>query len=225
MKQTEIPEMPGMRRRAMTIDIVKANKVALWVLLGSLVLFGGLFLLVWGWNHIVQGFSERYGEGASSWQFLIDWCVIMVIMVAGVVLHELIHGITWACYARRGFRAISYGVIWKMLTPYTHCDEPMHIRPYVVACLMPGIVLGVIPSIVSIVIGWVPLLVFGIFFIAGAMGDIMIVWMLRKEDPQSMVLDHPTEPGYFIYEPEPSTLNPQNCEFHKFTNSDCTHDP
>ncbi|MBR4389667.1 MAG: DUF3267 domain-containing protein [Prevotella sp.] len=202
MKQTEIPELPGMRRRKMTIDIVKANKVALMVLLGALILFGGLFFLVWGWDYIAHSFSARYGGDAPSWQFLVDWCIIMGIMVVGIVVHELIHGITWACYAKRGFRAISYGVIWKMLTPYTHCDEPMRIRPYVVACLMPLLVLGIIPSVIAIIIGWIPLLAFGIFFIAGAMGDVLIVWMLRKENPEYMVLDHPSEPGYFIYEPE-----------------------
>lgn len=202
MKETEIPEMPGMRRRTMTIDIIKANKVALVVLVGALVLFGGLFFLVWGWDHIAQSFSARYGGDAPSWRFLADWFIIMVIMVVGIIVHELIHGITWACYAKRGFHAISYGVIWKVLTPYTHCDEPMHIRPYVVACLMPLLILGIIPSVIAIVIGWIPLLAFGIFFIAGAMGDVLIVWMLRKENPQYMVLDHPSDPGYFIYEPE-----------------------
>jgi hypothetical protein len=215
MKQTEIPEMPGMRRRKMTIDIFKANKVAFWVFLGAFVLFGGLFFLVWGWDYIVQQFTARYGGDAPSWRFLVDWVIIMGIMVAGIVVHELIHGITWACYAKRGIHAISYGVIWKMLTPYTHCDEPMHIRPYVVACLMPLIVLGIIPSVIAIIIGWIPLLAFGIFFIAGAMGDVLIVWMLRKENPQYLVLDHPSEAGYFIYEPEEHTDNQINNQYYE----------
>lgn len=215
MKQTEIPEMPGMRRRKMTIDIFKANKVAFWVFLGAFVLFGGLFFLVWGWDYIVQQFTARYGGDAPSWRFLVDWVIIMGIMVAGIVIHELIHGITWACYAKRGFHAISYGVIWKMLTPYTHCDEPMHIRPYVVACLMPLIILGIIPSVIAIIIGWIPLLAFGIFFIAGAMGDVLIVWMLRKENPQYLVLDHPSEAGYFIYEPEEHTDNQINNQYYE----------
>jgi hypothetical protein len=215
MKQTEIPEMPGMRRRKMTIDIFKANKVAFWVFLGAFVLFGGLFFLVWGWDYIVQEFTARYGGDAPSWRFLVDWVIIMGIMVAGIVVHELIHGITWACYAKRGFHAISYGVIWKMLTPYTHCDEPMHIRPYVVACLMPLIILGIIPSVIAIIIGWIPLLAFGIFFIAGAMGDVLIVWMLRKENPQYLVLDHPSEAGYFIYESEEHTDNQINNQYYE----------
>lgn len=215
MKQTEIPEMPGMRRRKMTIDIFKANKVAFWVFLGAFVLFGGLFFLVWGWDYIVQQFTARYGGDAPSWRFLVDWVIIMGIMVAGIVVHELIHGITWAYYAKRGFHAISYGVIWKMLTPYTHCDEPMHIRPYVVACLMPLIILGIIPSVIAIIIGWIPLLAFGIFFIAGAMGDVLIVWMLRKENPQYLVLDHPSEAGYFIYEPEEHTDNQINHQYYE----------
>ena len=40
----------------------------------------------------------------------------------------------------------------------------------------------------------------GVIFIAAAAGDIMVVWRLRKENPENMVLDHPTEAGYLVYE-------------------------
>lgn len=40
----------------------------------------------------------------------------------------------------------------------------------------------------------------GIIFIASAAGDIMVVWKLRKENPNNTVLDHPSEAGYLVYE-------------------------
>jgi len=43
-----------------------------------------------------------------------------------------------------------------------------------------------------------PLLVWGIFFIAAAAGDIWMTWLLTKENPKSMVLDHPSEAGFYI---------------------------
>jgi hypothetical protein len=43
------------------------------------------------------------------------------------------------------------------------------------------------------------LLIIGVFFISAAAGDIMVIWILRKESMETLVLDHPSEPGCFIY--------------------------
>ena len=179
-----------MRERKVTIDIVKANVFALVILLLSAVVFGGLFLLIWvgRWDEVKMLPSYFVGEGL----------VYLAILVLGIVVHEFIHGATWACFAKRGLRSISYGVMWKYLTPYAHCDEPMHIRPYQLACLMPCFLLGVVPAVVSLFIGNVPCLLFGVLYIAAAAGDIWMAWLLLKEDKESMVLDHPTEAGFYI---------------------------
>ena len=181
-----------MRERKVTIDLVKANVFALVILLLSAVVFGGLFLLIWAgrWDEVKMMPSDFVGEGL----------VYLAILVLGIVVHEFIHGATWACFAKRGLRSISYGVMWKYLTPYAHCDEPMHIRPYQLACLMPCFLLGVVPSVVSLFIGNVPCLLFGVLYIAAAAGDIWMAWLLQKEDKESMVLDHPTEAGFYIIE-------------------------
>ena len=68
----------------------------------------------------------------------------------------------------------------------------------VMGAMMPCIVLGVIPAIAALFIGSLPMLVGGIFFIAAAAGDIWMTWLLTKENPKSMVLDHPSEAGFYI---------------------------
>jgi hypothetical protein len=65
--------------------------------------------------------------------------------------------------------------------------------------IMPAIILGFIPAVLSIVLGSVFLLVFGIFFTMAAIGDFMIINLIRKESSNSMVLDHPSEAGCYIY--------------------------
>ena len=110
----------------------------------------------------------------------------------------VIHGLTWACFAKNGWKSISFGVWWKVLTPYCHCNEPMPIPNYMIAAMMPCIVLGVIPAVVALFIGSLPMLAWGIFFIAAAAGDIWMTWLLTKENPKSMVLDHPSEAGFYI---------------------------
>ena len=143
-----------MRERKVTINLVKANVFGIVVFLVAAIVFGGLFLLIWG--HRLDEI-HMLPEG-SAWSGI----AFVAILMLGIVVHELIHGATWACFAKRGFKSISYGVIWKYLTPYAHCDEPMHIRPYQLACLMPCFLLGIVPSIVSLFTGSFPWLFFGL---------------------------------------------------------------
>ncbi len=162
--------------RKVAIDIVKANIFAVAIM-------------------IVAAMMEMLGSGTQ-------WIVAFVAMFIGIVVHELIHGITWACYAPSGWKSISFGVMWKLLTPYCHCDEPMHIPGYMMGAMMPWpcVILGVIPSIVAMFIGNLPLLAWGILFIAAAAGDIWMTWLLTKENPKSMVLDHPSEAGFYVFD-------------------------
>lgn len=177
--------------RKVVIDLYKANVFCIVLLVLSAIVFAVPFLIIW--------------KGAPMKSLLASfggWGLFLVVMLAGIVVHELIHGLTWACYAKNGWKSISFGVIWKMLTPYCHCNEPMRISGYMMGAMMPCVVLGVVPAIVALFVGDLTLLVFGIIFIATSSGDIWIAWLLTKENPQSLVLDHPTEAGFYILDEE-----------------------
>lgn len=178
--------------RKVAIDIVKANVFAVVIMVVSTIVLLVPFFMIWSER---KPFSEMFGG-------LGDWGTMLILMFVGIVVHELIHGMTWACYAKSGWRSISFGVMWKLLTPYCHCDEPMRIPGYMMGAMMPCIVLGVLPAIVALFIGSLPLLAWGIFFIAAAAGDIWMTWLLTKEDPKSLVLDHPSEAGFYIIDEE-----------------------
>ena len=176
--------------RKVTIDIMKANVFALVILVVSAIMFLVPFYLIWKDKKPID---ELLGSVSQ-------WSITFILFIVGVVVHELIHGLTWACYAKSGWKSISFGMIWKMLTPYCHCDEPMRIPGYMMGAMMPCIILGVIPAVVALFIGNLPLLAWGILFIASAAGDIWMTWLLTKENPKSLVLDHPSEAGFYIFD-------------------------
>ncbi|NPE44858.1 MULTISPECIES: DUF3267 domain-containing protein [Sphingobacterium] len=126
----------------------------------------------------------------------------VLVIAIGVAVHELIHGITWSCYTKNGFRSIKFGVLMKMLTPYCHCKEPLRVRQYIIGALMPSIILGIIPIMYAWYSGNIHILLFAIFFTVSAAGDFMIVQLIWREDMRSLVLDHPSEAGCFIYKKE-----------------------
>lgn len=173
--------------RKVAIDIVKANVVAMVIMALAALLFILPFFLIWRDRPI----EELLGTTTN-------WGLFFVCMIPGIVVHELIHGITWACYAKSGWKSISFGVMWKLLTPYCHCNEPMRKKPYMMGAMMPCLVLGIFPAILGLIICSLPVVVWGVFFIAAAAGDIWMTWLLTKEQPDCLVLDHPTEAGFYI---------------------------
>ena len=181
-------EEQEVKGRKVAIDIVKANIFAVVIMVVAAIVFLVPFFWIWKDKKPIDELLGGFG----------DWSITFILVIVGIVVHELIHGLTWACYAKSGWKSISFGVIWKLLTPYCHCDEPMRIHGYMMGAMMPCIVLGVIPAIVALFIGSLPMLAWGIFFIAAAAGDIWMTWLLTKENPKSMVLDHPSEAGFYI---------------------------
>ena len=174
--------------RKVTVDIVKANVFAVAVLVVSAIVFFVPFTLIWAGR---KSADELVGG-------TLEWGVSFVLLIVGIVVHELIHGVTWACYAKSGWRSISFGVMWKLLTPYCHCNEPMCARGYIIGAMMPCVVLGIVPAVIALCIGSLPLLMWGVIFIAAAGGDIWMSWLLTKEAPNCLVLDHPSEAGFYV---------------------------
>ena len=192
-----------MKERKLTVSIEKANVYGVVLTVAAFLLAGVLWYMIWGGIDIDNLFGETDATGDATNEDLwiaVKVLVAMVVFISGIVVHELVHGITWAMFAKRGWKSISFGMIWKMLTPYCHCDEPLKVREYIIGALMPLLVVGVIPMILGLCLQSIFLTFFGAFYVGGAAGDIMIVVLLRHEPAGNMVLDHPSEAGCLIYE-------------------------
>lgn len=50
---------------------------------------------------------------------------IIITSIVFIVIHELLHGLTWSLFTENGFKDVAFGFIWKYLTPYCSCKVPM----------------------------------------------------------------------------------------------------
>ena len=175
----------GYEKEKKTINIYTANCVGLAILGIATVLLGVPFYLIW--------------KPEFSWSMLQYGILFALLVIVGIVVHELIHGFFFGLFAKNGFRSIRFGVMWQMLTPYCHCKVPLKIKHYFLGALMPALLLGFIPAVMALFNGNGMMLLLGIFFIGAAAGDFMVVWTLRKERPDTYVQDHPSEAGCFVY--------------------------
>ncbi len=190
-KLNDEPFKVGYEKELKTIDIVKANQKGLLIMIPVFLLYFMPFYLIWK-----NSMSIKEMLAADSWLSFFKWGLIFV---GGVVAHELVHGITWALFAKNGFRSIRFGVMWKMATPYCHCKEPLQIKHYLIGAITPFIFVGLIPAIYAIATGSTGWLLFGIFYTIGAIGDFMIIDLLRNEKMTDFALDHPSEAGCYVY--------------------------
>lgn len=184
-------EKEGYHKVDLTASLIKGN--TLGVLYGLLLCipFLVLFIMIHGFNPFKTG--ENYTK---------NYLLFVFLMFVFIVVHELIHGITFSRFTKNGFKDISFGVIWKSLNPYCACKQALERNKYLTALLMPGFVLGVIPSIISLINGNAWWLFMGLLMISSAGGDILIGKMILEHENKkgSLYLDHPTDIGLVVFE-------------------------
>lgn len=127
-------------------------------------------------------------------QFFISFPVVLL----GILLHEMLHGISWVICSKKGFRAIVFGLSKKNLTPYCHCRFPIQLKHYIRGGIIPALLLGLMPIVISWFIGNTGIFLFGMVFSLGAGSDILICWKLRKLPKDCMVQDFPDKTGCYL---------------------------
>lgn len=96
--------------------------------------------------------------------------VFLPALVAGFVVHEILHGVGWAGFGRMRSPAIRFAL--KGLLPRAHCPAPISTAAYRLGLLFPGLALGVIPALLGLALGHGVLTVWGAMMIALAGEDL-----------------------------------------------------
>jgi hypothetical protein len=167
-----------------TMGTGKVNLIAFVLIIPIIIILLLPYILIWDY--------ETFELGREA---LMDY--FLPVLIGGIVIHELLHGITWGYYSSGGMKSIKFGFKWKYLTPYCHCKEPIKVKHYRIGGAMPLIILGILPSLIAIVLGDGFLLSFGLFFTWAAGGDMIALFMLRNLDKEIFVSDHPCKMGFY----------------------------
>ena len=180
------------------INVIWANVFAFIVLAVAIILFGTPFYLIWIRNYPV---SRLVDTSMSLHAQLMNVVVALLVLIPGIVAHELIHGIFFELFAENGFKSIKFSILpaSKLFSPYCHCKDKLRKNHYRIGGIMPLVILGIVPAVISIIVGNLLLLYFGIFFTMAAAGDILVFTKLMKEKKDTWIFDSPTEIGFSVY--------------------------
>ena len=148
------------------------------VMVISGLVFGLPFYLLWT-ERIREAFDRT--EAVDLQTRLITGAVALGIIAIGLVIHELIHGFFFAIFSKNKFKSIKFGLVLKKGYAYCKCKEILRTNQYVVGLLMPTMILGIIPSIISLFIGSSDLLLFGTILTGAGGSDILVFKKLAKD--------------------------------------------
>jgi hypothetical protein len=185
----------GYARLDYSTSMLKANLFSLIFPAPVVLVFGVLYGGIWGFQQPLNEIDNLMNDFS---QVLQGYLIFLGILTVGVVVHELIHGLTWQWAAKKPRSAIKYGFQLKTLTPYAHCREPMPVNAYRLGVLMPGLLTGVLPAMLGILTGNFWMVLWGAVFILAAGGDLLIFWLIRNVIPTALVEDHPTRAGCYV---------------------------
>ncbi|HUF49336.1 MAG TPA: DUF3267 domain-containing protein [Longimicrobiales bacterium] len=162
-----------------TISFVRANVVGG---MGGIAAGAGVLAL----------FTAVHGAGILDdvdYIFAHEFAVAAAVIVLAIVMHEALHGIGFCCFGRAPRHSVRFGIHWKTLSPFAGSSAAMPARGYRLAVLLPGLVLGVLPALGSLVNGSAALAMFGALMVMGAGGDAAALWAMRHVPGDVLVRD------------------------------------
>ena len=186
-------ERQGHRKTDLTIGVVKANLLALIVMLPFAVLSGAVVL-----SRVFAPLDGRVAHRRLS--VLLLFLPALLLLTA---VHEGIHALTWAMFAKDHWKSIRFGVIWKALTPYCTCAQPMKRGQYILGAAMPTLVLGIGLTAAAALTGVFWVFILAIAMIFGGGGDFTIILKIllhRQRGKEAVYYDHPYECGVVVFE-------------------------
>jgi hypothetical protein len=171
-------------KRDLSISMARANVIVLFTSVPVALIQFLIFVALHGMDNLATMFGSA----------------LLIAVLLGILVHELIHGVSWVIFGNKPFSAIKFGFQWKTITPYAHLKEPVEINAYRIAGFMPGLILGILPYLLSLVLGDGNLFWFGLVHTAAAGGDWLILWLIRNVKAGMLVEDHPTNAGCYVLE-------------------------
>lgn len=180
--------VPGAQNRIVTLSGLKLNGLVLVLTIPLWFFVSGTYVAAFGYTDYLMGVRDVLN------------IKVFVLLFLGIPVHELLHALTWMILQKEGFKNIQFGFNWESLTPYTHYKQPMIMWKYRWGGAVPGLLMGLLPIILSFILKYPELNFIGFLFTWAALGDAISLFMTRKFKGNQVVKDHPTEMGIALVE-------------------------
>jgi len=164
--------------------------------LAFLVMFFGLFAFLHFWDlsdslAILGDIDESYFQRLGP--FLLVTALFVLSLVVGSLVHELIHAVFFLPFLPSKFNGLKFGYDKEKLMLYVHLKEPISVTGYRIGTIMPAVILGVLPTVLGLLYGYLSVLLFGIFLTVAAIGDFLLLAKTMHLHSGFMIKDQPDD--------------------------------
>lgn len=179
MKNSEfIPENYEKVEVKWNMGFLKMNLSAIMVFIIAGIMFGIPFFLIN--TEITQGFRYDFASALRN-NFTMPLHISALIFIALIIVHEFLHAFFYSIYCKNGFKSIKIGVEIKSGVVYAACKEIIPTNKFIIGLIMPGIITGVMPVMVSIFIGSGGLFLFGLMLTSMSIGAMYILSQVYED--------------------------------------------
>ena len=112
---------------------------------------------------------------------------LAVALVLSVALHELLHLVGYVWIGGAPIDSVHFEQ--RGVAIVARCDVPLPARSYRAAVALPGVVLGLVPTIVGLTLGIALVTEYGAVMLGASAGDVAVLWALRKYRADEQVVD------------------------------------
>lgn len=188
------------KKQLVRFDINTIVTVSFIMFLAPLIIFGFINLLATG-NPLLL-------TGKVYWDIIITLAMLAVLLV----VHEFIHALGAIMTGKCSVKDIKFGVNLKQAMLYCHIKKPLSVGAYRFAIILPLIITGIIPLIISTIWGNIFMVLLFCFMVSGGAGDIIMFFSLTAYDKNTLILDHASAPAfYLLYEEGKEPANFVEC--------------
>lgn len=172
-----------------SVDMFSASIKCIPIILLLIIILIPLYFYMYGVTSLIF----------AAQKLIFGWWLVILIIIVGIVVHEGLHALVFGMFSETGFRNVHIGIQLDSLTPYAHYNKPLKAIYYRIALLAPAFVLGVLPVIIGLIFHIGSAFILGMLFLLFSGGDLLIMWLIRKVSNKTLVKDHPTRAGCYVY--------------------------
>jgi hypothetical protein len=172
-----------------TIPFKELPKKSISMLIGILLSVTP-FTMIYGWSEL---------WGLVKMFFSIPEFILTIVI--GTILHEGIHLMGWGIVGQVPLNKLKVGFNSKTMTPFASCKIPINRNAYLAGTIMPGLILGIIPYFLGLVV-IKSLFIYGIYFMIAAAGDFTMVSLISQVPQSYLIEDHPEKVGFWAIKKE-----------------------
>ncbi len=176
--------LPDDYREIYSIDLQKNKKMSV-IVNGLAIVIAALLVIP---MHFVVPFDTMFNLASGTKNMLIKYGVLIALMIAYMVLHELVHGIAMKIC---GTKKVKYG--FTGLYAFAGSKDFYDKKSYIFIALAPvvlwGIIIGVVNLFVPVGWFWVVYLI-QIINLSGAAGDLFVTFKFLRLPRDILIQDY-----------------------------------